>query len=227
MSQVTTPVPGDDRPLLSAAPTVRHLFPTPLIVATLNDADWINQNLSELILGREQTHPSVQYSNSGGWQSSWDFQDWGGPAGKRLLDTARTLAGYYTSDRTGPSLKPINIDWKINAWANINRKGNANEMHTHAGAFWSGCYYVADGGAGIGGAGGEFEIIDSRGPAPMMYAPTICCNAEGHHTAGLSEFVVPKAGMMVMFPSWMYHAVKAYRGNGTRISVAFNLGCYG
>lgn len=218
--------PTVDTPFLTAAPAVRDLFPTPVITAQVNSADWINAELTRTILQREKTHPSVQYSNSGGWQSSWDFADWSGEAGKRLLDTVKAIAGHFTSDRSGPQLKDIALNWKINAWANINRRGNANEMHTHAGAFWSGCYYVNDAGAGVNGVGGEFEIIDPRGPAPMMYAPTICCNAPNHHTAGLSEFVVPQAGMLVMFPSWMYHAVRAYRGDGTRISVAFNLSCY-
>ena len=31
-------------------------------------------------------------------------------------------------------------------WANINRKGEGNAFHSHPGAFWSGVYYVDDGG---------------------------------------------------------------------------------
>ncbi|MEZ5648896.1 MAG: putative 2OG-Fe(II) oxygenase [Alphaproteobacteria bacterium] len=33
----------------------------------------------------------------------------------------------------------------------------------------------------------------------------------------------PHAGMMVLFPSWLVHAVRPYRGTHTRISIAFNL----
>ena len=32
-----------------------------------------------------------------------------------------------------------------------------------------------------------------------------------------------KAGRLVMFPSWLLHQVRPYRGNSERISVAFNL----
>jgi len=41
--------------------------------------------------------------------------------------------------------------------------------------------------------------------------------------AGANEAVIPKAGRLVMFPSWLLHQVKPYRGNAERISIAFNL----
>jgi hypothetical protein len=31
---------------------------------------------------------------------------------------------------------------------------------------------------------------------------------------------------MFLFPSFLLHAVRPYRGNGQRISIAFNLGLY-
>jgi hypothetical protein len=33
----------------------------------------------------------------------------------------------------------------------------------------------------------------------------------------------PEAGMMVVFPSWLYHFVNPYFGDGERISIAFNV----
>jgi uncharacterized protein (TIGR02466 family) len=41
--------------------------------------------------------------------------------------------------------------------------------------------------------------------------------------AGANEAVIPKAGRLVMFPSWLLHQVRPYRGNAERISIAFNL----
>jgi uncharacterized protein (TIGR02466 family) len=41
--------------------------------------------------------------------------------------------------------------------------------------------------------------------------------------AGANEPVIPKAGRLVMFPSWLLHQVRPYRGNAERISIAFNL----
>jgi hypothetical protein len=32
-----------------------------------------------------------------------------------------------------------------------------------------------------------------------------------------------EAGMMVLFPSWLYHFVNPFFGDGERISIAFNI----
>jgi uncharacterized protein (TIGR02466 family) len=109
-------------------------------------------------------------------------------------------------------------------WANVNRSGHSNEVHSHPGAYWSGVYYVDDGGIGADPAlGGELEFLDPRGPLPVMNAPHLGFAGPGGLSAGASERVVPKPGLLVLFPSWLMHQVRPYRGNATRISVAFNL----
>ena len=198
----------------------RSYFPTPVTVFDAPDADRLNWLLGPLILAREQVQESVDHSNLGGWQSTDDFQDWGGDAGGELIAHGKALANRLTADRDG---KPVEIDWRVNCWANINRQGHANEFHTHPGCFWSACYYVDDGGAAADRSlGGEFEIKDPRGVAPAMYAPNLCYNLPGCQSLGASELIFPRAGTMLMFPSWLSHAVRPYLGGGTRISVAFN-----
>ncbi len=199
---------------------IRSYFATPVVLAMLPDAAALNLELERIILEREQKEEGVQHSNLGGWQSSWDFEAWGGAAAKRLLDAARELATRMTSDRAG---RPVRIAWKANAWANVNRKGHGNEFHTHPGAYWSGTYYVADGGTSDDPAyGGEFEIQDPRGVAPAMYAPHLGFALPGGQSAGASELIFPKSGQLVLFPSWLQHGVRPYQGDRTRISVAFN-----
>ena len=198
---------------------VQQLFPTPVAVTVLPEAAQINAMLKPVIIERAQSTQSTQHSNLGGWQSTWDFTDWGGPALNRLLETASRLAEKLTVDRQG---RAVSIDWKVNCWANINRDGHGNEFHTHPGAFWSGCYYVDDGGAADGQHGGEFELQDPRGVAPAMYAPNLTFAGRGGIAAGAAEMVTPRAGMMILFPSWVQHAVRPYRGAGQRISIAFN-----
>jgi len=199
---------------------IRSYFATPVVVATLPDAEALNLELKRIILEHERQEEGVQHSNLGGWQSSWDFEGWGGAAAKRLLEAARELAVRMTSDRAG---RAVRIAWKSNAWANVNRKGHGNEFHTHPGAYWSGTYYVDDGGIGDDHAlGGEFEIQDPRGVAPAMYAPHLGFAVPGGQSAGASELIFPKTGQLILFPSWLQHAVRPYRGERVRISVAFN-----
>ena len=199
---------------------VRSYFATPVVVAMLPDAEAVNRDLRRAILEREGAGESVQHSNLGGWQSDWELESWGGPAARRVLEAARDLATRMTSDRAG---RPIKVAWKTNAWANVNRKGHGNEFHTHPGAYWSGTYYVDDGGIGEDPAlDGAFEMQDPRGVAPAMYAPLLAFAVPGGQSVGASELIYPKAGQIVLFPSWLSHAVRPYHGDRERISIAFN-----
>lgn len=201
--------------------SVRPRFATPVIECDLPDPGPLNAELKRVILDREAADPGTQHSNLGGWQSSWDFEDWGGEAARTLSAAVRSIASEFTRDREG---KAVNVRWLTNAWANVNRTGHGNEFHTHPGAYWSASYYVDDG--GIGGnpsLGGEFEIQDPRGVAPVMLAPHLTFAMPDGQSVGASELIRPRAGMMLIFPSWLSHAVRPYRGNAIRISVAINL----
>jgi len=199
---------------------VNILFGTPIIVVELPDAAALNAALSATIFEREKTHPGTQHSNLGGWQSDWEMDRWGGAAAIKLLAIGRNTANRITTDRQG---KPVSIVWKANMWANINRSGHGNEFHSHPGSFWSAVYYVDDGGIdGDAALGGELEFMDPRGPGPAMYAPQLAFGSAGL-SVGANETVRPRAGRLVMFPAWLLHQVRPYKGQAQRISIAFNL----
>lgn len=229
MNQTFSPTPPSSTP---PSPTpgaqtaeiqvdVRSYFPTPMAVVELPDGPVLNKALREAVMARVGEGPGVSHSNLGGWQSSWDLTEWAGREGMQILEAAQAVATRLTCGREGEAVK---VDWKINSWANVNQSGHGNEFHTHPGAYWSGSYYVDDGGVFDNPAlGGEFELQDPRGVAPAMYAPLLAINVPGGQSVGASELVRPKAGMMIIFPSWLSHGVRPYTGNGTRISIAFNL----
>jgi Putative 2OG-Fe(II) oxygenase len=201
---------------------VRALFSTPVVVAAHPEAAAINGALGPLILARAASVPSTRHSNLGGWQSTWDFEAWGGEFGARLLGFALALGTRMTMTRDG---KPARPAWRANSWANVNRRGHGNEFHTHPGSFWSGVYYVDDGygGGADPTAGGELELADPRGPAPAMYRPELVPSLPGGEMTGASATIRPVAGHVILFPAWLSHAVRPYAGDGVRISVAFNL----
>lgn len=200
---------------------VQTLFATPVVTALLPDAAALNADLLRVILAKEAEGGGLARSNLGGWQSSWDLEAWGGPAARRLLDAGRGLANSVTADRAG---RKVRVAWKANAWANVNRRGHGNEFHTHPGSFWSGTYYVDDGGVGDDPAlDGAFEMHDPRGVAPAMYAPNLAFAVPGGLSVGASELLRPRTGLLVLFPSWLSHAVRPYHGGRARVSVAFNL----
>ena len=200
---------------------VRGLFATPVAALEVPEAEAINAALLDIILERRAATPSVQASNAGGWHSDREILAWGGAPVERIVELAKGMAGQLTADRQGNPIRPA---WKVQAWANVNTSGHANVAHYHAGSFWSGTYYVADGGCSTDHSlGGEFEMLDPRGAAPAMYAPALKFAGEDGASVGGAEIIRPKPGLLFLFPSWLMHQVRPYRGTGTRISIAFNL----
>ncbi len=200
----------------------RGLFPTPLVAARLRGAAALNAELAATVLERERVERGVVVSNQGGWHSA-EFQSWCGPAGRALLDGARQLADEMTATERHGRLVPARVGWRIAAWANVNRAGDGNRPHGHAGAYWSGVYWVDDGDADTDpAAGGLLELADPRGILPTMVAPHLRCAIEACAGEGGGQAVTPRAGTLVLFPAWLIHSVTPYAGLRPRISVAFN-----
>jgi hypothetical protein len=58
------------------------------------------------------------------------------------------------------------------------------------------------------------EVQDPRGCVDMAGMPG--------NPFGRTIAITPASGLMVVFPSWLYHWVNPYHGAGERISIAFN-----
>ena len=201
---------------------IRGLFATPVAAVELPDAAARNAELRRIILDRRVSHPSVQASNAGGWHSDRDILDWGGAGMAEVIAAAKQVANRMTADRAG---QPLHPNWSVQAWANVNGPGDGNIAHYHPGSFWSGTYYVDDGGcADDPSLGGEFEMMDPRGPGPGMYAPALKFAGEDGASVGAGEMIRPRPGLLFLFPSFLFHQVRPYRGQNLRISIAFNLG---
>lgn len=200
---------------------IEPLFPTPLIVAQLPGSESLCADLRTQILAREQESRGVARSNCGGWQSTPDFFDWAGEQGGVLRAAMLEVVDHYTGVFEATEIVRKRLDWRVGAWANVNRSGASNDMHYHPASFWSAVFYVDDGGASEK-TGGAIEFVDPRGSAPIMYAPEVKIAIAHCASAGLGERYYPKTGELFMFPSWLSHRVTAYSGDGERISIAAN-----
>ncbi|HWK45078.1 MAG TPA: 2OG-Fe(II) oxygenase family protein [Stellaceae bacterium] len=201
---------------------VKGLFATPVAAVEVPGAVALNRTLVETILRYRAENPSVQASNAGGWHSDRDILAWGGEPVSHIIEIAKGVATRLTADRNS---KPVHPAWTMQAWANVNGPGDSNICHYHPGSVWSGTYYVADGGCASDlSLGGEFEMLDPRGSGPGMYAPTLKFAGEDGASVGSAETILPRPGLLVVFPSWLYHQVRPYRGTELRISIAFNFG---
>jgi uncharacterized protein (TIGR02466 family) len=104
----------------------------------------------------------------------------------------------------------------MSAWANVARRGHYHRVHNHPSSCWSGVYYVDAGGDAPGHPlSGVLEVCDPRPFTEMVPSPG---SPFGQRAVFRAE-----AGTMVLFPSWLYHFVNPFHGDGERISVAFNV----
>lgn len=151
-----------------------------------------------------------------------DMTVWGQRQAQILAQVAIDQISPLTADIHPNGKRDFSFD--VQMWANINGPNDSNQMHCHPGALWSVVYYV-DIGADDSNEDveGELLLLDPRFPMNTMYMPELVLRyADGK--AQYSQYPVkPKNGRMVMFPSWLKHSVRPYRGTRERISVAFNI----
>ncbi|MFJ3486343.1 TIGR02466 family protein [Pseudomonas sp. NPDC090202] len=199
---------------------ITRLFPTPIASLRYPGFETLNTELKAIILARAEQCSGTLHSNQGGWQSSDDFPAWADEPGQRLLDFARELANQLSAVQSPEhGLVEARLAWTHNAWANINLHGHSNRLHGHPGAYWSAVYWVD---AGDEHQGGELEFLDPRGLTPSLAHPHLRMRIEGCLDAGFMKNITPRAGTLLMFPSWLLHSVSPYLGQRPRISVAFN-----
>ncbi len=200
---------------------VGHFFATPVAATMLPDAEARNAELKERIFAEREREASITASNLGGWHSGRPPSQWGGPRIDEIIAAAKHVAAQITFDRSG---QPAHPKWAVRAWANVNEYGHANAFHYHPGAYWSATYYVDDGGRLTDESlGGEFEIMDPRGPGVAMYAPSLVFSDGGQNTGGTTVQFTPRPGLLMLFPAWLQHQVRPYLGPTQRISIALNL----
>lgn len=197
---------------------VTAAFTTPILMASLDGVEDLNGALAQLIRGKEQENPGRELSNEGGWQSGIDLLEWPGPEIEALhgiIDEAIRSVCVLSTGETDPS--EAEVDWKAQAWANINRNGDYNRRHSHTGAHWSLVYYV-ERGKEIGGTkrNGVLELFD---PRPITEADK---RMKSYGFSGAIA-VDPSPGNVVVFPGWLEHMVNPFFGEGERISIAVNV----
>ncbi|GIG60592.1 hypothetical protein Lfu02_49640 [Longispora fulva] len=191
-------------------------WPTPFyqhdLTATRDPAEVaeINTQLRELILSREHDQTPVTFAVIGATKTSLDILQLNHPAvdwlRARIGEAVQAIAGSVGA--TTPT--EAQVDVVAEGWAVVYRDGASHRLHTHHASAWSGTYYIATG--GVDGDAGHLQVIDPR-PAAIA-----------RHASGGVHAVEPKPGLLVAFPSWLPHSVKATvrSGGGLRICVAFN-----
>lgn len=196
-------------------------FPTLVYTFQHPDPNRLNARLLELIHAeQERDSDGIQRSNFkklGGWHSHNDLHK--DPAYAEITEGIHAAGRLISGDlgyHKGFSLR-IGTMWSI-----INARGSSNRAHVHPGCTWSGVYYIQ-----TPEDCGNIEFIDPR-TENLMQQPRYVPNRQRPQNCWTKVNVLPKAGKMLIFPSWLYHSVapnlsEAEGRAGERVIISFNL----
>ena len=191
------------------------LFATPVITYRWPNSEQLNRELEELVLARESRDATTRYSNAGGWQSSDDLLAWGESATDELKRRIDLLLFSVLKEMNAEFDEVPRVRFRIDCWANVNRKGDYNVVHSHPNALWSGVYYVSSGNSDPETSqAGKLELLDPREAAHYIQV--------SRSVTDNKCFMNNEPGLMILFPGWLRHMVHPHGSEDARISIAFN-----
>lgn len=193
------------------------LYPTTLLHRRLGDMAETNRQLTALVAQIAAAEPSVAdgTTTQGGFQTRDDLFKRDHPA----LNILKTHVGAAMQDYAAILIRqectrpPAKVDFVMWGWAVSYKAGDSQGLHVHPGANISGVYYVAAPPAALErGESGKISFYD---PRPRANMNQLAFQSTRHREA-------PVPGDMILFPSWLEHAVSPFQGPGMRICIAFN-----
>lgn len=193
-------------------PLFRRLWPTLFLQMTLPGHERANPVLHEHLLSQD--------AESRGLTTRYLEQDLfrkGHPALEWLRQCAERAVMDFAAE-AGLDYRP-EVD--LQAWANVNRQGDYHNLHNHPHSWLSGTYYVA-----MPDQSGAVRHRDDLNPGAISYFdPRAQANMGA--VRGDGEFepevrLLPKAGELYLWPSFLHHLVHPNLVEAPRISISFN-----
>ena len=197
-------------------------FPTMIYSSKLHDAKELNERLVRNIREEQQAdEKGIQrsnFTNLGGWHSRNNLHK-----KKKFSEIASRITSTAQKISEDCGYDP---EWELKIgtmWSIINSPGSFNRSHIHPGCLLSGVYYVQ---APENSGDIEFteprtqHLMDQAKFAPGKKRPNKCWTKVKYK---------PTEGKMIIFPSWLYHAVYPNlseaigEGASDRIIISFNL----
>ncbi|MFN9928022.1 MAG: TIGR02466 family protein [Phenylobacterium sp.] len=203
--------------------TIRQLFATPVYDATLT-TDRAFENFNADILAACEALAEEDVAGRA-WSRAHGYRGYTSYASltdlptrmsvfadlKRRLDRhVRAFAETLSYDLDGGRLTLDSL------WVNILKPGGGHSGHIHPHSVISGTYYVA-----VPSGSGALRLEDPRLPLLMAAPPR---RSDAPEEARAFVHLVPEAGTVFLWESWLRHEVIPSRAKGPRVSVSFNYG---
>jgi uncharacterized protein (TIGR02466 family) len=208
-----------------SAPEISPLFATPFVQTQFPNSVELNQRLRELILTLEA---NGQYANpapsmnipQGLFESQFDFFSQTAPEVKLLKSFcfSALMSTVITLNRLSES-ESRSLKLRSHTWFHVTRSGAYFATHNHPMASWSGVYCV-DPGDTTEGENGALSFINPAAVANMFVDRG---NYRMIPPFSVRNFLIrPRAGELLLFPSYLLHQVMPYQGARERLTIAFN-----
>ena len=189
-----------------------HLFfSTPIWINELNNSESINEELKNFIYKEKEKYPEgAKKSNVNGWHSKeFDLKN------EKLKNFIAEI-----SKNIGSAINDMGWDLEsqiakiTSMWSIINNKDAFNEKHHHGNSALSAAYYVkAEKNAG------NIVLFDPR-QANVFHHPS---SKDVNSLNAQVQSITPRAGTLVLFPSYLEHKVNPNLSNEERIVISFNV----
>jgi len=189
-----------------------HLFfSTPIWINQINNHESINIELKNYIYKEKEKYPEGnKKSNVNGWHSNdFDLKN-------------ENLKNFISAISKNLETAIKDMSWDLESqlvkittmWAIINNKDAFNEKHHHGNSALSAAYYVK-----AAKNAGDIVFFDPR-QANVFHHPF---SKEVNNINAQVQSITPKAGTLVLFPSYLEHKVNPNLSNEERIVVSFNV----
>lgn len=194
-------------------PEFLRLWPTHFMRHRLPGADKANPVLAEEIAALERSHADLTTDYLGS-----DLLERDHPAFSWL----RACIDRGVADYAQDAGIDADLDWTVQAWANVNRFGDYHNLHNHPHSWLSGTYYVQVPARAKPLPGrsdrnpGAISFFDPRPQANMLAI-------RGDPQVDPEFRILPEAGEILLWPAFLHHFVHPNLSDEPRISISFNI----
>lgn len=190
-----------------------QLWPTLFLQRQMPSAEIANQALLQLLMMQDEAQPGMttDYRQQNLFEQTHPAIQW------LHQCINKTIADYLSESSVSVSVK-----WQLQGWANINRKGDYHSLHNHPNSYLSGTYYVNMPEQPLSArqrddlSPGDISFFDPRPQANMTAIA-------GDPQIDPEHRVSPSAGHLLLWPSFLHHAVHPNFAEQPRVSISFNV----
>lgn len=185
-------------------------FHTPVWSRKVLDHQRLNAHILQMLDKLQSETPTIQRSNVGGWHSHDQIH-----RGPDFAEIRKVIGKTCAACATFMEFDFDNFDLVIKEmWINKNGPGDFNKAHIHPNAILSGVYYVK-----TPEGSGNLELYD---PVPARLMNIYPIKKRKPINLQAVEYRAEE-GLLLIFPSWLQHAVQPNRSEDFRVSISFNI----